>query len=88
MVLASVAVLGVIGAALGIPAGIVLHRFLVIDIGEIATSTGIPELFFHVFDPTLVAALALGGVGIALAGATLPAQWAGRSRIVEVLQAE
>jgi putative ABC transport system permease protein len=88
MVLASVAVLGVIGAALGIPAGIALHRFLVIDIGQIATSTGIPELFFHVFDPTLVAALALGGVGIALAGATLPAQWAGRSRIVEVLQAE
>lgn len=88
MVLASVAVLGGIGAGLGIPAGIVLHRYLVIDMGQIATSTNIPGPFFQVFAPELLASLAGAGILIALLGAFIPAQWAGRSRIVEVLQAE
>jgi putative ABC transport system permease protein len=88
MVLASVAVLGGIGAALGIPAGIVLHRFLVIEMGQVATATNIPNAFFQVFDPALLATLAGAGIAIALLGAFIPAQWAGRSRIVEVLQAE
>ena len=88
MVLASVVVLGAIGAAIGIPAGVVLHRYLVIDMGQIATATNIPDAFFQVFAPSLVAAVAGAGVVIALLGAFIPAQWAARSRIVEVLQAE
>ena len=88
MVLASVAVLGLAGAAVGIPAGIVLHRQIVTVMGQIATSTGIPDVFFHVFDPTTLATLALAGVAIAMLGAMVPARWAAQSRITDVLQAE
>ncbi|HVH62913.1 MAG TPA: FtsX-like permease family protein [Candidatus Dormibacteraeota bacterium] len=88
MVLASVAVLGLLGALAGIPAGIVLHRNIVTVMGQIATSTGIPDAFFHVFDPSLLTLLALAGIVIALVGAMIPAQWAARSRITEVLQTE
>jgi len=88
MVLASVSVLGLLGAFVGIPSGIALHRYILTVMGQIATSTGVPDLFFHVFSPTLLAVLALAGLVIAMLGATLPAQWAARSRITEVLQAE
>src|SRR5215472_2912458 len=43
MVLASVAALGILGAAVGIPSGITLHRYIVTVMGQIATSTGIPN---------------------------------------------
>jgi putative ABC transport system permease protein len=88
MVLAAVAVLGVLGAAAGIPAGMLLHRIIVTVMGQIATSTGIPDQFFAVFDAGLVALLVAGAVAIALVGASVPARWAARSRITEVLQSE
>ena len=88
MVLASTAVLGVLGAALGVPAGIALHRNMLVVMGQIATATGIPDPFFHVFGAWLVVPLALAGVAIAILGAMLPAQWAARSRVTEVLQTE
>ena len=88
MVLASVAVLGLIGAGIGIPAGIALHHDIVTVMGQIATSTGIPAVFFQVFGLPLVALLAGAGVAIAMLGALLPARWAAFHRIAEVLQAE
>jgi putative ABC transport system permease protein len=88
MVLASVAVLGVIGALIGIPAGIGLHRYIVTVMGQIATSTGIPDVFFQVFGAQLLAVLAAAGLLIAMVGALLPARWAAFHRIAEVLQAE
>jgi putative ABC transport system permease protein len=88
MVLASVAVLGVAGALLGIPAGMTLHRNIVVVMGQIATSTGIPDLFFSVFGAPLLAVLAAAGVIIAMLGALVPAGWAARGRIAEVLQTE
>jgi putative ABC transport system permease protein len=88
MVLASVAVLGVIGAFIGIPAGIGLHRYIVTIMGQIATSTGIPDVFFQVFGAQLLVALGAAGVFIAVVGALLPARWAAFHRIAEVLQAE
>lgn len=88
MVLTSVALLGGIGAAVGIPVGMLLHHYLIIEMGQIATATNIPAAFFQVFAPELLVTLAGAGVVIALLGALIPAQWAGRSRIVEVLQAE
>lgn len=88
MVLASMLVLGVLGAAVGIPAGIALHRNIVMVMGQIATSTGIPDVFFRVFDPALLAGLVAAGLGIAMLGALFPARWAARGRISEVLQAE
>jgi hypothetical protein len=56
--------------------------------GQIATSSGIPDQFFAVFDARLVALLVAAAVSIAVVGASLPARWAARSRITEVLQAE
>lgn len=88
MVLASVAVLGLIGAAIGIPAGILLHHDIVTVMGQIATSTGIPGVFFKVFGVQLLAVLAGAGILIALLGALLPARWAAFHPIAEVLQSE
>jgi putative ABC transport system permease protein len=88
MVLASTAVLGVLGAVAGIPAGMALHRNILIVMGQIATSTGIPDRFFHVFGANLLVFTAAAGIAIAMLGAMLPAQWAARSRVTEVLQTE
>jgi putative ABC transport system permease protein len=88
MVLASMAVLGILGAVVGIPVGIVLHRNILTLMGQIATSTGIPDAFFRVFGPTLLLSLAAVGIVIAMLGALLPAQWAARARVTEVLQTE
>jgi putative ABC transport system permease protein len=88
MVVTSVLALGLVGAGLGIPAGMALHRYILTVMGHIATSTGIPGAFFHVFDLGSLAGLATAGIAIAIMGALLPAQWAARSRITEVLQAE
>ena len=88
MVMASVALVGVIGAAIGIPAGIALHRNILVLMGQIASGTNIPNQYFSVFDIELLIGLAAGGIVIALLGAMLPAQWAARSRVTEVLQTE
>jgi putative ABC transport system permease protein len=88
MVMASVALVGVLGAAIGIPAGIALHRNILILMGQIASGTNIPNQYFSVFDIELLIGLATGGIIIALLGAMLPAQWAARSRVTEVLQTE
>jgi putative ABC transport system permease protein len=88
MVLASVIVLGVIGAAVGIPAGIALHANILALMGQIASSTRVPASFFRVFDLPLVATLTAGGIVIAMLGALLPSQWAAHSRVAEILQTE
>ncbi len=88
MILASTALLGILGAAVGIPAGIALHRNILIVMGQIATSTGIPDPFFRVFGANLVALMATAGIAIAMLGAMLPSEWAARSRVTEVLQTE
>ena len=88
MVMASVALVGVFGAAIGIPAGIALHRNILVLMGQIASGTNIPNQYFSVFDIELLIGLAGGGIVIALLGAMLPAQWAARSRVTEVLQTE
>lgn len=88
MVLASIAVLGVLGAVAGIPAGIALHRNILIVMGQIATSTGIPDRFFQVFGANLLVLTAAAGIAIAMLGAMLPAQWAARTRVTEILQTE
>jgi putative ABC transport system permease protein len=88
MALASVALVGVAGAAFGIPAGIALHRNILVLMGQIASGTNIPNQYFNVFGIELPLGLAAGGIVIALLGAMLPAQWAARSRVTEVLQTE
>jgi putative ABC transport system permease protein len=88
MVMASVALVGGAGAAIGIPAGIALHRTILVLMGQIASGTNIPNQYFNVFGIELPLGLAAAGIAIALLGAMLPAQWAARSRVSEVLQTE
>jgi putative ABC transport system permease protein len=88
MVLASVALLGIVGAAAGIPSGMALHRHILILMGQIASSTAVPPPFFNVFSLGMLGLLAGTGVLIAMLGALMPAQWAARSRVTEVLQTE
>jgi putative ABC transport system permease protein len=88
MVLTSVTVIGTIGAAIGIPAGMVLHHQILVMMGNIAASTAIPPPFFSVFPLATMIGLAAAGVGVALLGALMPATWASRSRISTLLAPE
>ena len=88
MILASVGVLGIAGALSGIPAGMLLHRNILVLMGQIAAATAVPNQFFDVFGWTLLGGIVLAGIAIALLGAMVPARWAARSRVAEVLQTE
>ena len=88
MILVSVGVLGVAGALAGIPAGIVLHRNILVVMGQIAAASAVPNQFFNVFGWVFLGGIVLAGLAIAMLGALIPAQWAARSRIAEVLQTE
>jgi putative ABC transport system permease protein len=88
MVLASVALLGLIAGAIGIPGGLLLHRQILTFMGQVATGTRIPSSFFDPMSHALYPVLLLSGVAIALLGAWLPAQWAASSGVTEVLGRE
>lgn len=87
VVLSSVLLVGAVGGAVGLPAGLLLHGLTVPAMGRSAGLT-FPAEALHVFDTPLLTALALGGVLIALLGALLPAVRAARSRTVDALRAE
>ena len=88
MVLSSVAVIGVAGVVVGIPAGIALHHQILTMMGHIASGTGIPQPFLAVFPPSLLVLLAVAGLAVALAGAWFPARWAARARTGDLLAPE
>ncbi len=88
MVVASMAFLGLIAGALGIPAGLELHRQILQIMGQIASGTAMPPRFYDLIDHAALPLLALVGVVIAALGAWVPAQWAASSGVAEVLQTE
>jgi putative ABC transport system permease protein len=88
MVVASVVLLGASGGLVAIPAGITLHHQILMTMAQIASRTELPASFYAVFPPVLLATMVLAGVGLAIIGAFIPAQWAARSRVTSVLQAE
>ncbi|NMO50121.1 FtsX-like permease family protein [Actinoplanes sp. TBRC 11911] len=87
MVVASVAVPGLIGGIAGVPAGYLLHHWAV---PAMAHGAGIrlPQTTIDVYATGLLAALALAGVVIAAGGALLPAGWAARTRTAVALRTE
>jgi putative ABC transport system permease protein len=87
MVLSSVAGTGLLAGVLAVPAGIVVHHFVIPAMAG-AAGIGVPPSLQHVYGVGELSALALAGLIIALAGALLPAGWAARSRTVSALRAE
>lgn len=88
MVAVSVALLGVVAGAIGIPVGLVLHRNILSFMGKIASGTNIPPSFFDPISHAVYPLLLLSGAFIAIIGAWLPAQWAASSGVSEVLGRE
>ena len=87
MVLTSVAGIGLIAGIIGVPLGILTHDYVMPLMGN-AIGTAIPPADINVYPVQELVALALGGLVIALTGATLPAGWAAKSRPATALRAE
>jgi putative ABC transport system permease protein len=87
MVVCWVAGAGLVAGAAAVPAGIALQHYLV-PVFAADAGTRLPASFVNVYGGGQIAALALAGVVIAVAGALAPAGWAARSRPVAALRAE
>ncbi|MFF3111298.1 FtsX-like permease family protein [Kitasatospora sp. NPDC057904] len=87
VVLASVVLVGVVGAAIGLPVGLLLHGLTVPAMGHSA-GLDFPASALDVLGAPALVLLAGGGVLIAVLGALLPAVRAARTRTVAALRAE
>jgi putative ABC transport system permease protein len=87
MVGAAAAVLGVAGTALGLPVGVAAHRVLMTTVGTYL-GNDLPRGMLDVFSAQGLAVLGLAGIAIAMLAAVLPARWAARTRVAEVLHSE
>src|SRR5262249_15734770 len=88
MVVASACVLGVVGGIVGVPTGIWLHQALLTLMGNTIGET-LPSLITEdAYNPLALPLLALTGVVVTVIGAALPAWFAARQRVAEVLRAE
>jgi putative ABC transport system permease protein len=87
MVVCSVAGIGLIAGLIAIPAGIVLHHYVLPVMGH-AAQTAVPASVLNVYRPWELVLLALAGLVIAVAGALAPAAWAARTRTAFALRAE
>ncbi|MFE0458214.1 ABC transporter permease [Kitasatospora sp. NPDC058965] len=87
MVLASVALIGLVGGVAGVPLGVGLQRLVV---PAMAHSAGLrlPPAILAVYGPADLLPLLLGGLLLALLGALLPAGWAARTRTAVALRTE
>ncbi|MGV9456055.1 FtsX-like permease family protein [Streptomyces sp. NPDC003635] len=87
LTLTSVGALGLLAGAVGVPAGVALHHYVVPLMGD-AVGMNLPPRHIDVYAPAALALLALGGPLIAIAGALLPAGWAARTDTARALRTE
>lgn len=88
MVVSSACVIGVVGGAIGVPVGIWLHQVLLALMGSVI-GEGLPSQFTaNNYNVSLLPALALAGLLVAVIGAALPAWMTARAPVAEVLRAE
>jgi putative ABC transport system permease protein len=87
MVITSVAGIGLLASAIGVPIGVVLHDAVVPVMGK-AAGTTIPADDIAIYHLPVLVPLLLGGLVIATAGALLPAGWAARTRTATALRTE
>ncbi|WP_026208873.1 ABC transporter permease [Catelliglobosispora koreensis] len=87
MVIASVVVTGLIGGAIGAPAGVLLQRLVIGEMGRVTGFT-LPDAVVNIYEPGQLVLFGLGGLVIAVAGSLLPAGWAARTRTATALRTE
>ena len=87
MVVCWVAGIGLLAGLIAVPAGIMLHHY-VLPVMAAAANTGLPASILRVYGGGQIAVLALAGLVIAVAGALLPASWAAGTRTATALRAE
>jgi putative ABC transport system permease protein len=87
MVLCWVAGVGLVAGVIAVPAGIVVHNY-VLPVMASSADVGLPASYLHVYAGWEMGALALAGVVIAAVGALLPAGWAAGIRTASALRAE
>ncbi len=87
MVVCWVAGTGLIAGVIAVPAGDVLHRFVLPAMAN-AANTGLPAVILNAYSGWELGALALAGLAIAVVGALLPASWAAGTRTATALHAE
>lgn len=87
LTLTSVGALGLLAGAVGVPAGVALHHYVVPLMGD-AVGMNLPPVHIDVYAPAALALLALGGPLIAIVGALLPAGWAARTDTARALRTE
>ncbi|HXN01059.1 MAG TPA: FtsX-like permease family protein [Candidatus Dormibacteraeota bacterium] len=87
MVAVSASVLGLVGGLLGVPVGWGLHRGLMGLMGNLIGNE-MPSVALNVFNPIVLPLLVIAGLVLAILGAVMPARWAARLSVAEVLHAE
>ena len=87
MVLTSVGAIGLIAGVIGVPAGMLLHNWVLPAMGH-AAGTRIPHVDIDVYHLGVLVPLAFGGLIIAIAGALLPAGWVARTSTTKALRTE
>jgi putative ABC transport system permease protein len=87
MVMASAAVLGVIGGLVALPSGVRTHHGLMTGLAR-QIGNSLPPFAFDVLRPMTLYPLGVMGLAIAVAGAVFPARRAARSRAAEILRSE
>jgi putative ABC transport system permease protein len=87
MVVTSAGVLALVGGVLGVPVGLAVHHVLT---GVLQTSLGndAPRETLDVFTAPQVASVLLAGLVVAMLAAALPARWAARTPVAQVLRSE
>jgi putative ABC transport system permease protein len=87
MVVCWVAGTGLIAGLIAVPAGDVLHRYVLPAMAN-AAGTGLPPIIINAYSGWELGLLALSGLAIAVVGALLPASWAAGTRTATALHAE
>jgi putative ABC transport system permease protein len=87
MAVTSMAALGLVGGALGLPGGVAAQRATIRLIGE-SEETGLPQSIVDVYSGLELGGLLLCGVVIAVLGALIPARKAARIVTAEALHTE
>jgi putative ABC transport system permease protein len=83
----SVGITGLVAGIIAVPAGIAVHHGVIPAMVHAANS-GYPPNVISVYSLPEIAALALAGLAIALAGALAPASWAASTRTAAAIRTE